>query len=122
MSTRTDVVDTYIEGFRRSDHKMILNCLTDDVIWDLKGYKWLQGKDAFDDEIENDASEGPPTLTINRMVEQGDTVVAIGDGEGGLKNGDRFYFTFCDVFTFVGDRISRLETYQVNLHGSFESS
>jgi len=121
VSSHTQVVETYIEGFRRSDHKMILDCVTDDVIWDLKGYKWLQGKAAFDAEIENDATPGPPTLTIVRMIEEGDTVVLIGDGEGSLKDGGRFYFTFCDVFDFTGDKISRLETYQVNLLGSFES-
>jgi uncharacterized protein len=122
VTNHKQVVETYIEGFRRSDHAMILGCVTDDVIWDLKGYKWLQGRDAFDAEIENDATPGPPTLTIDRMIEEGDTVVAIGNGEGSLRDGGRFYFTFCDVFTFEGEKIGRLETYQVNLQGSFESS
>lgn len=54
MSTRKDIVEKYIEGFRRSDHGQILSCLTDDVVWELPGYKTLQGKDAFDAEIEND--------------------------------------------------------------------
>jgi hypothetical protein len=33
MSTRKNVVETYIEGFRRSDHEMVLGCLTEDVTW-----------------------------------------------------------------------------------------
>jgi hypothetical protein len=32
MSTRKAVVERYIEGFRRSDHTMVLSCLTDDVV------------------------------------------------------------------------------------------
>ena len=110
---RKAVVETYIDGFRRSDHEQILSCLTDDVVWELHGYKTLQGKDAFDAEIENEGFEGSPTLTIDRLIEEGDTVVAVGGGSVARKGGGRPTFVFCDVFTFTGDAISRLETYHV---------
>jgi ketosteroid isomerase-like protein len=115
MSVRKDVVDKYIEGFRRSDHAQILSCVTEDVVWVLHGYKTLTGKDAFDQEIENAEFVGSPTLTIDRLIEEDDSVVAVGRGEATRSTGDRLTFVFCDVFTFTGDKISRLETYQVNL-------
>ena len=110
---RKSVVEKYIEGFRRSDHALILSCLTDDVVWVLHGYKTLAGKAAFDSEIEGEGFEGSPTLTIDRLVEEGDTVVAVGGGSVSKKGGERVRFVFCDVFTFTGDAISRLETYLV---------
>ncbi len=113
MSTRKGTVEKYIEGFRRSDHAQILSCLTDDVVWELHGYKTLQGKDAFDAEIENEDFEGSPTLTIDRLIEEGDTVVATGGGNVAKKDGDRLSFVFCEVFTFTGDAVSRLDTYHV---------
>ena len=33
MSSHTDVVEAYMEGFRRSDKPAILELLTDDVAW-----------------------------------------------------------------------------------------
>jgi ketosteroid isomerase-like protein len=39
VSTHKAIVEKYIEGFRRSDHARILSCLTDDVVWQLHGYK-----------------------------------------------------------------------------------
>jgi ketosteroid isomerase-like protein len=42
VSTRKSIVEKYIEGFRRSDHAQILSCLTDDVVWELHGYRTLQ--------------------------------------------------------------------------------
>jgi ketosteroid isomerase-like protein len=42
--------------------------------------------------------------------------VAIGRGEGALRDGTPLRFVFSDVFTFAGDRISRLETYLVTLN------
>jgi hypothetical protein len=69
VSKRKAIVEKYIEGFRRSDHSQILSCLADDIVWDLYGYKTIQGKDLFDAEIENEDFEGSPTLTIDRLVD-----------------------------------------------------
>jgi uncharacterized protein len=115
MSPRKDVVQAYIEGFRQGDHEMILSCLTDDVVWVLHGYTALSGKGAFDKEIQNDAFVGKPKLTIDRLIEEGDAVVALGSGQAVRREREPLNFVFSDVFTFSGDKINRLETYQVNL-------
>ena len=47
MSSHTDIVDAYMEGFRRSDKPGILALLTDDVAWDLPGFRHLTGKANF---------------------------------------------------------------------------
>ncbi len=115
MSARKLVVERYFDGFRKSDHGQILSCLTDDVVWDLPGYRHLQGKEAFDGEIENENFVGSPALTLDRLVEEGDTVVAIGEGEATRKDGVVFRFVYSDVFTFEGDEIRRVESYLVPL-------
>jgi ketosteroid isomerase-like protein len=71
--------------------------------------------DAFDAEIENDAFEGSPTLHLDRLFEDGDTVVVIGGGNVARKGGGTLEFVFCELFTFRGDLVSRLETYHINL-------
>jgi ketosteroid isomerase-like protein len=109
------MVESYFEGFRQRDHAMILALLTDDVVWGLPGFKHLQGKEAFDGEIENPAFEGSPTLVIDRLVEEGETVVAIGTGEGRHREAGPFRFAYCDVFTFRDDLIARVESYVVQL-------
>ena len=58
---------------------------------------------------------GSPTLTVDRLVEEDDVVVAIGSGESTHRNGDVHRFAFCDIFTFAGDRICRVESYLVPL-------
>jgi uncharacterized protein len=45
------------------------------------------------------------------------TVVAVGNGEMTLKDAGRVAFVFTDIFTFTGDKISRLETFHINLGG-----
>ena len=116
-STHKAAVDRYFDGFRGSDHTMILSCLTDDVVWDLPGFRHLAGKEAFDGEIENPEFQGSPILQVDRLVEEDDVVVAIGSGEGSRRTGERIRFAFCDVFTFQGDLICRVESYLVPLTG-----
>jgi ketosteroid isomerase-like protein len=118
VSAHKAVVETYFEGFRRSDHAQILSCLTDDIVWDLPGYTHLTGKDAFDREIENPDFVGSPTLIVDRLVAEAGTVVAIGTGEGTHTSGALHRFAFCTVFTFAGDKIGRVESYLVPLADS----
>ena len=115
MSARKNVVETYTEGFRRSDHAMVLACLADDVVWEIYGHTTITGKDAFDREIESEAFVGSPQLTLHRLVEEGDTVVAVGSGQMTPRDGDPISFVYTEVFTFTGDRVSRLETFHINL-------
>ncbi len=115
MSSRKETVRAYFDGFRESDHDKILALLTDDVVWDIYGHRHLRGKEAFDGEIENEDFVGSPILTVDRLVEEGDVVVAIGEGAATRKDGAVFRFAYCDVFTFEGDEIRRVESYLVPL-------
>ncbi|MET0804423.1 MAG: nuclear transport factor 2 family protein [Acidimicrobiales bacterium] len=115
MSTQTDVVDTYLEGFRRSDHEMVLDCLAADVTWHIHGHRTTRGKAEFDDEIENDEFEGSPELTVDRVLEDGDVVVVTGEGRGRHRVNGPFRFAYNDLFTFAGGRIRRVDSYVVPL-------
>lgn len=42
MSTEQEIVDRYMDGFRRSDHETVLACLTDDVVWHIHGFRTPQ--------------------------------------------------------------------------------
>jgi ketosteroid isomerase-like protein len=84
-------------------------------VWVVHGYRTLHGKETFDAEIENDTAVGSPVLNVDRLIEEGDTVVAVGNGAMTLKDGGTVPFVFTEVFTFQSDRITRLETFHINL-------
>ena len=111
MTPNKQTVTTYMEGFRKSDHAQILSCLTDDVIWEMPGAFYLEGKKAFDGEIENPAFTGSPKITHVRLVEEDTIVVAEGKVQGQFKNGDIMNAVFCDVFHFEGGKIKKLTSY-----------
>ena len=111
MSQNKQTVERYMEGFRRSDHAMILSCLTDDVVWDMPGAFHLVGKQAFDREVENPAFTGKPTITISRVIEENDVVVAEGAVQAKRSDGGMLDAVFCDVFEMQDGKIRRLISY-----------
>ena len=117
MSSNKDTVRRYIDGFNKSDHAQILSCLTDDIEWLMPGMFHLNGKEAFDKEINNDAFTGNPTVTITRMTEENDVVIAEGTVRVAWKAGGFLDAVFSDAFEMENGRVRRLTTYQVNLKG-----
>lgn len=107
-----------MDGFRTSNHEQILSCLTDDVEWVLPGAFHLVGKEAFDGEIENDAFTGPPTINIDRLVEENDVVVAEGSVIARRRDGVILNLAMCDVFEMRAGKIARLTSYLVESKGS----
>jgi ketosteroid isomerase-like protein len=115
MSAKKDVVRRYIDGFTRSDHEQILSCLTDDIRWTVFGAFRLQGKDAYDDEIENPAFTGSPRIAIDRMVEEGDVVMAEMTLEAQRATGEPMRAAMGEVFVFEGALIAERRAYVIEL-------
>nr|MCW2728066.1 hypothetical protein [Aeromicrobium sp.] len=112
-TARLQTVERYVDGFRRSDHGEILDCLTEDIVWNIHGVRTTHGKSEFDAEIESPLFEGSPELTVDRILESGDLLVATGTGAGHFVGGARCRFVFSDLFRFRGDLIAQVDSYVV---------
>jgi ketosteroid isomerase-like protein len=118
MTDNKKTIEKYMEGFRRSDHRMILECVTDDVVWIMPGVYEHHGRNAFDKEIENENFEGSPTIQVTRLTEENDVVIAEGAVQAKMKNGNKLDAVFCDVFEMKGGKIRRLTSYLMSLNPS----
>jgi ketosteroid isomerase-like protein len=111
MSENKKTIENYIDGFQKSDHAQILSCLTEDVVWEMPGFFHLEGKEAFDGEIENPAFSGSPVITMERMTEEANVVILEGKVQGHKADGASFTAAFCDVFEMENHKIKRLIGY-----------
>jgi uncharacterized protein len=114
-SVNKRTVEKYMDAFRRSDHQEILSCLTDDVEWVIPGAFHIKGKNAFDQEIENPAFVGRPAITVTRLMEEGDVVVAEGSVRSARRDGGQLLAVFCDVFEMRDAKIRRLISYLMEI-------
>lgn len=115
MTVNKRTVQKYIDGFRKSDHEQILSCLTNDVEWDIPGMFQAVGKEEFDKEIENEAFVGSPTLSITRMTEENDVVIAEGTVHVQKREGGFLNAVFCDAFTMRDGKIKHVISYLMEL-------
>jgi ketosteroid isomerase-like protein len=118
MTENKKTVEKYMEGFRRSDHQIILDCLTDDAVWKMPGVYAHHGKEAFDKEIENDNFAGSPAIQVKRLTEENDIVIVEGTVQGKMKSGNSLDAVFCDVFEMTSGKISCLTSYLMTLNTS----
>ena len=111
MTPNKRTIETYMDGFRKTDHTQILSCLTDDVEWVIPGAFHVRGKDDFAKHIVDEGFAGHPAITIIRMTEEDNVVVAEGSVRAPKQDGTFLDLVFCDVFDMRNGKIRRLVSY-----------
>ena len=115
MTEIKKTIERYIDGFNKLNHQQILSCLTEDVEWEIPGMFSIVGKNSFEKEIENDAFVGNPIVTVSRLVEENNVVIAEGKVLAKKKDGSLLNVVFCDVFEMENTKIKRLISYLVQV-------
>ena len=120
MTYNKRTVERYMDGFRRSDHLQILSCLADDVECDIPWAFHVRGKEEFDRHIQDEGFVGPPEITVTRLTEEDDVVVAEGSVRTQRKDGTFLNLAMCDVFELKDGKIRRLISYlmEAKMNGS----
>jgi ketosteroid isomerase-like protein len=111
MTDNQKTIADYMDGFRRTDRPLILSCLTDDVEWEIPGMFHVRGKEEFARHIVDEGFTGSPAITVTRMIEENDVVVAEGTVAAPRDDGTVINVVFCDVFEMRGGKIRRLISY-----------
>lgn len=111
MTGNKRTVIRYLEAFSKSDDQGILSCLAEDIIWEIPGVYRKTGKDAFAHELENSNFSENPTITVTRIIEESDVVMAEGTMVVKTKDAGLIDVAFCDVFTMKEEKISHIIIY-----------
>jgi uncharacterized protein len=117
MSENKKTIEAYMAAFQKGDRQKVLSCLTDDVEWIVPGAFHLEGKNAFEGEIRNDAFQGDPEITVARMTEEQNVVVAEGSVRTRKKSGEYMNLAYCDVFEMRSGKIRKLVSYLMEVKG-----
>jgi ketosteroid isomerase-like protein len=102
-----------MDGFRKNDRAQILSCLTENVEWEIPGAFHVRGKEAFAGHIVDEGFLPPPDITVTRLTEENDVVVAEGSVLARRTDGTVLRLAFCDVFEMRDGLIRRLVSYLV---------
>jgi len=116
VSPNKQTVQTFFDAFAKSDLAVIHSCLSDDIEWLIPGAFHGTGKSALDEQIDPGAIAGDPTISVSRMTEEHNVVVAEGSIRCVRKDGSVRDTAFCDVFVMQNAKIKHLTSYLMELH------
>jgi uncharacterized protein len=90
----------------------MLDLFTDDIErWEVGANKRTRGKAEFESEV----LPGPDVvrlgIRVDRMIEEGNAVVAEGLAHIFKQGGEPIAVQYCDIFEFEGDRVRRITAY-----------
>jgi ketosteroid isomerase-like protein len=111
MTENKRTVQKYMDGFRVTDREKILSCLTDDVEWEIPGLFHARGRAAFNEHLVDPGFAGNPVISVSRMTEEDDVVVAEGTVLAKRADGTSLPLVFCDIFELENGKIRRLTSY-----------
>lgn len=107
-----EIIEKVNQGFERNDAETFLGFCTDDVQWTMAGDTPKKGKDAIREWIASMEDMGPPKINTTAIISDGDYAACYGDMTMKEKGEDNFY-SFCDIYTFSGDKITELRSFAV---------
>lgn len=105
------IVEQYMKAYNELDDKKILSLLTDDVEWIVPGAFHIKGKAAVGKEIRDHEYDAPPRITVTRLTEENNVVIAEGTVIAQHKGQEAVHLVFCDVFEFDHGKIKKLISY-----------
>lgn len=117
MTTNKQTVTSYLEAFSKNDHETVLSCLTDDIVWEIPGFFKQSGKEAFAHDLEHNDFLEAPAVSLNRIIEDADVLVAEGTMLGKRKDGSLIDVAFSDIFTMKAGKIDHLIIYMADRSG-----
>lgn len=113
MTPNQRTIHEYMDAFRVTDRARVMACLTEDVEWVLPGVFRIKGKAEFSSHIVDEGFIGHPAITVYRMIEDQNVVVAEGSVRAAKQDGTFLDLVFCDVFDMRDAKVRRLISYLV---------
>lgn len=115
-SPHKQIVRKYIDGFNRLDDDQVQSCLGETMRWTLFGHYRLTGKSTDHKQINGPPGcKGPPRITIRRMVEEGDTVMAELLSEVDRIDGGMIRLAMAEIYVFEDGLISERRAFATPL-------
>lgn len=111
MSNR-DILIKANEAFSEGNYEEFLTYCTDDTKWDYVGDQTIIGKEKLREYLATTYEES--TFTIERYIEEGAYLTALGSIKLRNKDGQLVNYSVCDVWTFREGKLAELKAFVIN--------
>ena len=107
------IVKEINDAFTRNEPEAFLAHCSEDVSWTMAGETEQKGKSSIREWMKQMEGADPPKFTVDAIF--GDDTHVACHGQMTMKNaeGKEGKYSYCDVYTFKGDRVTELRSFVV---------
>lgn len=101
----------------RGDYEGFRSFCTDDTLWTFVGDRVLRGREEVRRWMAEAYSQGPPELTVDHLIAEGEFVTAVGVVTTRGEDGKATSYAYCDVWRFLGGKLAELRAFVIEEGG-----
>lgn len=111
--TNKEIVEKANALLAESKTEDFLLLCTEDVEWTLlaESPSTMKGREAIRKFMASSQGSEPPDFTVDKVIAEGEFVVANGEMTMKSKEGETVPYAFCDMYTFSEGKIAELLTF-----------
>jgi ketosteroid isomerase-like protein len=113
MSNR-EIIMEIVDAFDNNDVERILNCVTDDIEWEMLGENTISGKETLRKFFGEHADMKMVSSTEDHIIINGDSGCVSGSVQCSNGKGQDFNMYYCDIYKLKDDKIKKITTYSIN--------
>ncbi|HKP70120.1 MAG TPA: nuclear transport factor 2 family protein [Pyrinomonadaceae bacterium] len=106
------IIEKVNAGFEKNNPEVFLDNCTENVKWTMTGDDTRTGKQSIRDFVKDMGDFKLEKLSTDKIIAEGDSAAAYGEMTMNEK-GEKVNYSFCDVYTFEGEKISELRSFAV---------
>lgn len=107
------IVNEINAAFSNNDTEAFLAHCSDDLYWAMAGDSEQRGKATIREWMKQMDGNEAPKFTVEAIFGEGDHVACHGQMSMRDKEGKESNYSYCDVYTFNGDKVSELRSFVV---------
>jgi len=113
MSSKKIIMEI-VTAFDNNDIEGILNCVTDDIEWEMLGENNLKGKETLRKFFSDHADMKMISATKDNIIIEGDRGSVSGSVQCSNGKDQTFNLYYCDIYEVKDNKISKIISYTVN--------
>lgn len=107
------VVEKVNAAFLNGNTEGFLEHCTDDIVWTMVGEKVTTGIGDIREWMSHCEGVEPPKFTVDKLIAEGNSVICYGDMTMKGEDGNEGKYSYCDAYTFDGNKIKELRSFIV---------
>lgn len=115
-----EIVKKINDSFTQNNIEGFLEHSDENIVWRMAGDKSYTGKQSVRDFVAQMEGHEPPQFTTDILVAEGNTVVCSGEMTMKEKDGAVGHYSYCDIYTFKGDKVAELSSFVVKAKSEAE--